>query len=90
MSAASWWELGLKRALGKLDADLASVRRTLERQGVISLPITLEHGEAAAVLPLLHRDPFDHILVAQAQVEGAQLLTRDKRLKPYGAAVLCV
>jgi PIN domain nuclease of toxin-antitoxin system len=90
MSAVSWWELGLKRALGKLDANLSEVRRMLERRDVTALSVTLEHGEAAAALPIKHRDPFDHMLVAQASVEGLQLLTRDKYLAPYGSSVLCV
>ncbi len=54
------------------------------------ISVTVEHGEAAAALPLVHRDPFDHMLVAQAQTEGLRLLTRDKQLKGYGAMVLVV
>jgi PIN domain nuclease of toxin-antitoxin system len=90
MSAASWWELGIKCALGKLDADLRVVRRSLQEREVQLLSVTVEHGEAAAALPILHRDPFDHMLVAQATVEGMTLLTRDARLKSYGHSVLCV
>jgi PIN domain nuclease of toxin-antitoxin system len=89
MSAASWWELGLKRSLGKLDADLPAIRRTLEQRDVGTILVTLDHGEAEAALPVLHRDPFDHMLVVQAQVEGMRLLTRDARLKTYGSSVLC-
>jgi PIN domain nuclease of toxin-antitoxin system len=90
MSAASWWELGLKCALGKLDADLPAVRRTLHEHGVKFISVTIKHGEAAASLPILHRDPFDHLLVAQAKSNGLVLLTRDARLKAYGSLVLCV
>lgn len=90
MSAASWWELGLKCALRKLEANLPSVRSTLQHRGVGILPVTVQHAEAAAALPILHRDPFDHMLVAQAAVEGLRLLTRDKKLRAYGSAVLCV
>ena len=90
MSAVSWWELGLKRALGKLDADLTGARRDFERRGVVAVAVTLEHGEAAAALPVLHRDPFDHMLVAQALSEGLRLLTRDKFLERYGPTVMCV
>lgn len=90
MSAASWWELGLKCALGKLEADLTDIRRTLNALGVVPLSVTVEHGEMAALLPVVHRDPFDHMLVAQAQTEGLRLLTRDKYLTPYGPTVLCV
>ncbi len=90
MSAASWWELGLKRALGKLDINLSVVRSTLKQRGVSAVSITAEHAEAAEKLPISHSDPFDHMLVAQASFEGLKLLTRDKRLKAYGAAVLCI
>jgi PIN domain nuclease of toxin-antitoxin system len=90
MSAASWWELGLKVALGKLEADLPGTRAGLQARGVKILPVTVEHAEASAAMPVLHRDPFDHLLVAQAKVEGMVLLTRDRKLKPYGSAVLCV
>jgi PIN domain nuclease of toxin-antitoxin system len=90
MSAASWWELGIKCALGKLEADQRMIRRTLQLRGVQLLSVTVEHGEAAAALPILHRDPFDHMLVAQATVEGMSLLTRDARLRAYGSSVLVV
>lgn len=90
MSAASWWELGLKVALGKLEADLPVLRRVLGQRGVATISVTVEHGEIAAALPLIHRDPFDHMLVAQAQAEGLRLLTRDKQLRGYGATVLLV
>ena len=90
MSAASWWELGIKRALGRLDIDLSVARQGLEARGVSVLPVTIDHAEAAAALPVFHRDPFDHMLVAQAMSEGCNLLTRDKQLKRYGPTVLCV
>ena len=90
MSAASWWELALKRTLGRLRVDLVQTRRALEERGVLVLPVTVEHAEAAGALPALHGDPFDHMLVAQAAASGTRLLTRDKQLKAYGASVLCV
>ena len=89
MSAASWWELGIKRALGKLEIDIGVSRRGLEQRGVRMLPITGEHVERATALPVLHSDPFDHMLAAQAMCEGLVLLTRDEKLKRYGPAVLC-
>jgi PIN domain nuclease of toxin-antitoxin system len=52
--------------------------------------VTLQHAEVAATLDKLHGDPFDHMLVAQAVAEGLMLLTRDSRLKGYGANILCV
>jgi PIN domain nuclease of toxin-antitoxin system len=90
MSAASWWELGLKHALGKLDIDPRAARRSLEQRGVTAISVTIEHIEAAARLPLIQRDPFDHMLVAQSLSEGLLLLTRDKRLAEYGPSVLSV
>ncbi len=90
MSAASWWELSLKRALGRLRVDLVLTRHALRERSVSILPVTVEHAEAAGALPALHSDPFDHMLVAQAATAGLRLLTRDKHLKAYGTAVLCV
>jgi PIN domain nuclease of toxin-antitoxin system len=90
MSAANWWELALKRTLGRLNVDLMQTRRALEERNVSILSVTVEHAEAAAALPALHGDPFDHMLVAQASMSGLRLLTRDKQLKAYGTAVLCV
>ncbi len=90
MSAASWWELSLKRSLGRLRVDLAHARRALQARSVSVLPVTVEHAEAAGRLPALHGDPFDHMLVAQAATSGLRLLTRAKQLEAYGADVLCV
>lgn len=88
VSVASWWELAVKQALGKLRLDLSEMRRMLEQRGVISIPVTVAHAERAGALPALHGDPFDHMLVAQAICEGLVLLTRDEKLKTYGPAVL--
>ena len=87
VSAASIWELELKQAAGKLriDADLAE--RVLA-SGFRSLPITFEHAAAAARLPILHRDPFDRMLVAQARLEGLTLVTSDVRIRQYDVPVL--
>ena len=89
MSAASWWELGIKRSLGKLAIDIGIARRGLQQRGVTMLPVTGEHAESATALPAFHGDPFDHMLVAQAICEGMTLLTRDAKLKRYGPNVLC-
>ncbi len=87
VSAAVVWELAIKQALGKLDAphDLPSV---IEATGFVGLPITLADAEAAAGLPPHHRDPFDRMLVAQAQRLGAVVVTRDPALTAYGIDVL--
>ncbi|MDB5101766.1 MAG: hypothetical protein JWM80_6187 [Cyanobacteria bacterium RYN_339] len=85
VSAASVWEAGIKRALGKLEApeDLVGA---IERCQFRSLPITPAHAWQAAALPLLHQDPFDRMLVAQAQVEGLTLVSRDERVRAYDVA----
>ena len=87
LSAASIWEAEIKAATGRLDlgADLVTEAAAA---GFKPLPINFEHAVAAARLPPLHRDPFDRMLVAQAQVEGLTLVTRDRRVAQYGAPVL--
>jgi PIN domain nuclease of toxin-antitoxin system len=87
ISAASIWELEIKIAAGKLRIEvelLAEVRRV----GYAVLPIAAEHGVTAARLPLHHRDPFDRMLVAQAQLEGLIIVTSDPRFEPYGVATM--
>ena len=82
VSAASVWEMAIKAALGKLTTpdDLDDQLR-LNRFDV--LPITLAHARAVEHLPPLHRDPFDRMLVVQAQVEGLTLVTRDRLVQQY-------
>jgi PIN domain nuclease of toxin-antitoxin system len=89
VSVASWWELAVKQAIGKLRLDVSQMRRSLEQRGVIGIPVTIAHADQAGALPALHGDPFDHMLVAQAICEGMSLLTRDVKLKRYGSSVLC-
>lgn len=90
VSAASWWELAIKWSLGRLQFDFAGTREALQKRDVTSLPVTFRHAETAAALKQQHRDPFDHMLVAQAIEENLVLLTRDVHLKSYGSHVLCV
>jgi PIN domain nuclease of toxin-antitoxin system len=90
VSAASWWELRIKSALNKLTIDWAAAQKLIDDNGMTRLPVTFEHADAVAQLPQLHRDPFDRLLIAQALFEQMRLLTRDKKLSGYGAAVLCV
>lgn len=87
VSAVSAWEISIKTGLGKLQVpDLVS--DALPTLGLIELPITIAHGERAGALPLHHRDPFDRMLVAQAQHERLRLVTRDRAFEPYGVSVL--
>jgi PIN domain nuclease of toxin-antitoxin system len=87
VSAASVWEISIKHRTGKLRPPVEDVVGDLARR-FASLPITSEHAWAAGALPLHHRDPFDRILVAQAQLEGFTLVTRDPKIARYPVAVL--
>jgi PIN domain nuclease of toxin-antitoxin system len=88
-SAASLWEVAIKRGLGRDDfqVDPRLLRRGLLDNGYSELPITSEHAVAVDGLPALHKDPFDRILVAQAMVEGIALLTADPLVAQYPGPV---
>ena len=90
VSAASWWELAIKKSLNRLSVDWSSARAILEKNEIEMISVTFDHADVAAVLPAHHSDPFDRMLVAQASREGLKLLTRDKKLQAYGASVLYV
>ncbi len=87
VSAASAWEIGIKRALGKLMAPDQLVE-ALAAAGFQPLPITVEHATTAGALPPHHHDPFDRMLVAQAMMEGLTVVTRDRSFEPYGVTIL--
>lgn len=88
-SAASIWEVAIKRSLERKDfrADPQVLRRGLLEHGYTELPVTGRHAVAAGLLPWLHRDPFDRMLVGQSVSEGIPLLTVDARLGAYDAPV---
>jgi len=83
VSAASVWELAIKRALGKFDPPDAIVSG-LERLGFGTVAITAADGERAGALPLHHRDPFDRMLVAQAMRLDATIVSSDSVFDRYG------
>jgi PIN domain nuclease of toxin-antitoxin system len=87
VSAASVWEVGIKRALGKLDvpSDLFEVA---VQAGCRQLPISWAHAQAASALPLHHADPFDRMLIAQANLEGLVLASADKMMRQYDVELL--
>lgn len=85
VSAASIWEIEIKAASGKLKIDVELLDEVM-RSGYAVLPILAEHGVAAARLPPHHRDPFDRMLIAQAQLEGLTIVTRDARFEPYAVS----
>lgn len=87
LSAASVWEIEIKRALGKLSAPDDYLERA-EATGIEVISIEPSHAVIAAHLPFIHRDPFDRMLVAQAQSEGLTILTADRSIKAYDVPTL--
>jgi PIN domain nuclease of toxin-antitoxin system len=84
-SAASLWEIVIKRDLGRVEP--RRLRRGLIDAGYQEMAITSDHTLAVGLLPPLHRDPFDRMLIAQATCEGAELLTVDPMLAQYPGPV---
>lgn len=91
-SAASLWEVSIKRGLGREDfkVDARLLRRGLLDNGYTELPIISDHVAATENLPPIHKDPFNRILVAQATVEGITLLTVDTLLSQYPGPIRTV
>lgn len=87
VSAVVLWEVAIKRMLGKLDAPTDFFDRLLQA-GVDLLPISPRHADRVGTLPLHHRDPFDRLLVAQADCDGLALVTADRELQRYGVKVV--
>ena len=88
VSSATVWEVSIKQALGKLGPP--DLPEQIRDSGFRHLSITADHGIAAGRLPMHHRDPFDRILVAQAQIEGLTLVTRDAHIQKYDVSILAV
>ena len=91
-SAASIWEVIIKLGLGREDfkVDPYRLRKMLIVHGYTELPVTAEHALKVNSLPLLHKDPFDRLLLAQARVEGMVLVTCDAAVSQYQESVLTV
>jgi PIN domain nuclease of toxin-antitoxin system len=87
LSAAVVWEVAIKRSLRKLKTP-PDFGPTLLGAGARALPITVEHAAAVEQLPWHHRDPFDRMLVAQAMVENAAIVSADERLSAYGVEMV--
>lgn len=83
VSAASIWELAIKSALGKVRIDKADIVEEIAANGFIELPIRAHHAWRAGRLPRHHDDPFDRILIAQAQLEELTLVTHDPAFEAY-------
>ena len=92
VSAASLWEITIKSGLGRADfsVDPRLLRRGLLENGYSELDVTGAHATAVDLLPPIHKDPFDRILVAQAQIEGLTLLTTDETVARYPGPIRAV
>lgn len=90
VSSASIWEIAIKARLNKIGADPEDAVQEMKVCGFVELPVSARHAVAVARLPLLHRDPFDRLLIAQAITEPMRLLTADPRLAAYSELVMVI
>ncbi|TCZ66051.1 type II toxin-antitoxin system VapC family toxin [Roseicella aquatilis] len=90
VSAASLWEIVVKVRIGKLEADIEEISEAVERGGFTLLGISAAHLAVLGGLPLHpgHRDPFDHLLIAQAITEGATFLSEDRNAPRYPVRIV--
>ena len=86
-SSVTPWELGIKRAIGQLSFP-DGLAGELADGGLVELPVSAAHAERAPDLPPHHRDPFDRMLVAQAQLESLVLVSADRALRPYDVEII--
>lgn len=90
LSAATAWEIAIKRAAGRLTVPFDDFEAVATAEGFTLLPMTAAHAWAAGALPRHHGDPFDRILIAQAMLEGLVLVSIDGMMQRYGVALLAV
>jgi PIN domain nuclease of toxin-antitoxin system len=85
VSAGSLWEIAIKHRLGKLNAPnlIRNFQIVFDAEGFIELPISGRHAMRAALLPAKHKDPFDRVLIAQAEIEDVPLVSRDSQFDDY-------
>ena len=88
VSAVAAYEIGYKQSLGRLALLPDGLPRRLQRAGIAVIALTLDHALAAAAQPGPHRDPWDRIMMAQAQIEGLTIVTVDRVFSQYGVPVL--
>lgn len=88
VSVASLWEIVVKVRVGKLEADVREIADAVEREGFVPLGISAAHLLTLVGLPMHHRDPFDHLLIAQAISEGAAIVSEDEHTPSYPVAVV--
>ncbi|MGH8795307.1 MAG: type II toxin-antitoxin system VapC family toxin [Stackebrandtia sp.] len=89
LSSAVLWEVAIKQATGKLEGP-SDLCEQIAASGLTELPVRFAHAIEAGRLPEIHRDPFDRMLVAQAQCENLTLVTRDKKIPGYDVVVMSV
>ena len=87
VSVASFWEIAIKHSLGKLDLRVP-IEELMEHCEFSILPVQPSHLKQLTVLPWIHRDPFDRLLVCQAQAEGLTLVSADENIRKYDVNVL--
>jgi PIN domain nuclease of toxin-antitoxin system len=88
VSVASLWEIVIKVQVGKLESDVGEIVAAMDAQGIGVLHIRQAHFNVLAHLPRHHKDPFDHLLIAQAMAEGATLMSEDRQMALYPAACI--
>lgn len=88
VSQVSLWEIAIKIGIGKLRVDIGEALAAIHDRGLEELDLRPAHLTTLAALERRHRDPFDHMLIAQAIVEGATLMTEDRRMEEYPVAIL--
>jgi PIN domain nuclease of toxin-antitoxin system len=90
VSSASIWEIAIKARINKIHADSEAAVQEMKICGFLEMPVLARHAVVVSKLALLHNDPFDRLLVAQAISETIRLLTADPQLKAYSELVECV
>jgi PIN domain nuclease of toxin-antitoxin system len=88
VSVASLWEIAIKSRLGKLVDDLSTILAGVSAAGFHVLPIEIRYLTALGTIAMHHRDPFDHLLLAQAATDGLTLMTVDRQLQAYGVPLV--
>jgi len=91
LSAATGWEISVKHSLGRLELPTpvtSFIARAAAEHALEILPITMAHAIRSGALPFHHRDPFDRLLIAQAEIERTPIVTPDRVYKKYGARIL--
>ena len=90
ISAATWWEMAVKVRIGKLPVEVESLRALSREYGFLELPVSGEYCKTLLELPAIHRDPFDHMLLAQALSCPMRLVTGDALLADYSSLVVVI